>query len=399
MNPSDNIVYPKIVSIDDHVNEPPELWLRRLPRKYLDVAPKVRREKVSYTNTDGTGGEEWGDVWHYEDVRVETKLYHVAADVPPAEIDFRPITYDQMQTACYDPKERLAIMDADGVDMSLCFPQFFVRFCGQRFNEAKDKELALACVRAYNDWLYEEWEGGSGGRLFGVTIIPLWDPHLAAAEVRRNAARGARAVAFSELPAKLGLPSMYSGSWEPFLAACAETDTLVCIHIGSSSSNLTSSDDAPIGVVNVNHYAYVSLSLTDWILCGAFARHPKLRVMYSEGQAGWIPYLLGRLDVKWHEGYSGLDEVCSLVPEPPSSYFKDHVFACVTQDPAASMFIDTIGVDNICFETDYPHPDSSFPKSIEVAKRQFAGLNQAQINKVIHDNGRKLLDPTYVPAR
>jgi predicted TIM-barrel fold metal-dependent hydrolase len=94
-----------------------------------------------------------------------------------------------------------------------------------------------------------------------------------------------------------------------------------------------------------------------------------------------------------------LDEVCSLVPELPSSYFKDHVFACVTQDPAASMFIDTIGVDNICFETDYPHPDSSFPNSIEVAKRQFAGLNQAQINKVIHDNGRKLLDPTYVPAR
>jgi predicted TIM-barrel fold metal-dependent hydrolase len=393
------IVIPKIVSIDDHVNEPPELWQNRLPSKFREIGPRVVREKVPYVNTDGYAGEAWGDVWRYEDVKVETKLYHVAADVPPSEIDMRPITYDDMQTACYDPAERLAVMDRDGVAASLCFPQFFVRFCGQRFNEAKDKDLALRCVRAYNDWLHEEWEGGSGGRLYGATIIPLWDANLAAAEVRRNAARGARAVTFSELPTRLGLPSMYSGAWEPFFEACAETDTLICIHIGSSSTNLTSSDDAPIGVINVNHYAFVSLSLTDWILSGVFVRHPRLRVMYSEGQAGWIPYLLGRLDVKWREGYGSLDGVRKLVPELPSSYFKDHVFACVTQDPAASMFIDTVGVDNICFETDYPHPDSSFPNSVEVARQQFAGLNQEQVNKVVHDNGRRLLDPSYKRTR
>jgi predicted TIM-barrel fold metal-dependent hydrolase len=282
--------------------------------------------------------------------------------------------------------------------MSLCFPQFFVRFCGQRFNEAKDKDLALRCVQAYNDWLHEVWEGRSDGRLFGATIIPLWDPQLAATEVRRNAARGARAVTFSELPSKLGLPSMYSRAWEPFLRACDETGTIVCIHIGSSSSNLTSSDDAPIGVVNANHYAFVSLSLSDWILCGAFERYKNLRVMYSEGQAGWIPYLLGRLDVKWHEGYAALDQVSSLVPNPPSSYFKDHVFACVTQDPAAMMFIESVGEDNICFETDYPHPDSSFPNSVDVARRQFGSLTQQQLNKVVHDNGRRLLDPSHIPS-
>jgi predicted TIM-barrel fold metal-dependent hydrolase len=392
-----DLVMPKIISIDDHVNEPPDLWTNRLPKEFHDVGPRVVREKVEYQNIDGVTREAWGDVWRYEDVTVGMQLYHVAADVPPADVDMRPITYDDMQTACYDPVERLKIMDADGVQMSLNFPQFFVRFCGQRFNEAKDKDLALKCVRAYNDWLHEEWEGRSDGRLFGATIIPLWDPVLAAEEVRRNAARGARAVTFSELPAKLGLPSMYSGSWEPFLQACDETGMLVCIHIGSSSSNLTSSDDAPIGVVNANHYAFMSLSLSDWILCGAFERYPNLKVMYSEGQAGWIPYLLGRLDVKWHEGYEALDQVSSLVPNPPSTYFKDHVFACVTQDPAAMMFIESVGVDNICFETDYPHPDSSFPNSVEIATRQFSMLTQSQLNKVIHDNGRKLLDPTWTP--
>jgi predicted TIM-barrel fold metal-dependent hydrolase len=387
-----SIVVPPIVSIDDHVNEPPTLWTDRLPGHRRDVAPRVVREKVSYTNIDGVTREAWGDVWHYEDVAVPMQLYHVAADVPPAEVDMRPITYEDMDDACYDAKARLRIMDADGVEASLCFPQFFVRFCGQRFNEAKDKTLALDCVRAYNDWLHDEWEGQSGGRLFGATIIPLWDPALAAEEVRRNAARGAKAVTFSELPSKLGLPSMYSGSWEPFLEACDETGMMVCIHIGSSSSNLTSSDDAPIGVVNANHYAFMSLSLTDWILSGAFERHQNLRVMYSEGQAGWIPYLLGRLDVKWHEGYEALDQVSSLVPRPPSTYFKDHVFACVTQDPAAMMFIETVGTDNICFETDFPHPDSSFPNSVEVARRQFADLTQEQVDKVVHDNGARLLD-------
>ena len=391
------LTFPKIVSVDDHVNEPPLLWVDRLPREFHSVGPRVVRERVPYQNADGFRGEAWGDVWLYEDVRVPMHLFHVAADVPPSEVDMRPITYDEMQTACYDPVERLAIMDRDGVEASLCFPQFFVRFCGQRFLEAKDKDLALRGVRAYNDWLHEEWEAGSGGRLHGATVAPLWDPYLAAAEVRRNAARGARAVSFSELPTRLGLPSMYSGQWEPFFAACAETDTLVCIHIGSSSTNLTSSDDAPIGLINVNHYAFVSLSLTDWILSGVFVRHPKLRVMYSEGQAGWIPYLLGRLDVKWREGYDGVDEVSKLVPELPSSYFKDHVFACVTQDPAASMFIEAVGEDNICFETDYPHPDSSYPNSVEVAKQQFAGLTQEQLDKVVHHNGRKLLDPTYTP--
>nr|WP_311984689.1 amidohydrolase family protein [Parafrankia sp. CH37] len=99
----------------------------------------------------------------------------------------------------------------------------FPRFCGQTFAEARDTDLALACVRAYNDWMIDEWCADSGGRLIPLCLIPLWDAELAAAEVRRNAARGCRAVCFSEIPPHLGLPSIHSGSWEPFLAACVDT--------------------------------------------------------------------------------------------------------------------------------------------------------------------------------
>ena len=133
-----------------------------------------------------------------------------------------PITYDEMRPGCYEPKARVADNDANWVEASLCFPTF-PRFCGQTFLEAKDKELAEACVVAYNDFMVEEWCGDSGGKLIPLCIIPLWDAELAAAEVRRNAARGVRAVCFSEIPPHLGLPSIHSGYWDPFFAACEET--------------------------------------------------------------------------------------------------------------------------------------------------------------------------------
>ena len=145
-----------------------------------------------------------------------------------------PITYDEMRPGCYEPKARVEDMEMNWVEASLCFPTF-PRFCGQTFLEAKDRELAHACVLAYNDWMVEEWCGDSDGKLIPLIIIPLWDAQLAADEVRRNAARGVHAVCFSEIPPKLGLPSIHSGDWDPFFAACQETNTVVCMHIGSSS--------------------------------------------------------------------------------------------------------------------------------------------------------------------
>ncbi len=204
-----------------------------------------------------------------------------------------PITYDEMRDGCYDPKARLLDMEIDHVDSSLCFPTM-PRFCGQTFSEAADRELALECVYAYNNWMVEEWCGDAGGRLIPLPIVPLWDVELAAAEVRRNAARGVTAVAFSEIPAKLGLPSLHSGYWEPFFAACAETGTVVCMHIGSSSQMPATSPDAPAAVAATLSFGNAMSSLTDYLFSGVLVRHPDLRLAYSEGQIGWIPYILER---------------------------------------------------------------------------------------------------------
>jgi predicted TIM-barrel fold metal-dependent hydrolase len=236
----------------------------------------------------------------------------------------------------------------------------------------------------------EEWQWPSAGRIVGAVIVPLWDAALAAEEVRRTAHRGARAVAFTEIPAWLGLPSMYSREWDPFLEACQETQMVINVHIGSAGQITTSSVDAPPAVGIANYYVNSSLSLTDWLLCGAFARFPRLKVAFSEGQAGWLPYLANRLDGMWRGG-KAFNEVSDRLPQPPSVYLPTNVFLCVFDDPSALAALDFIGDDNLLFETDYPHADGSWPDSRSAAWRQTGSWSKELREKVIQLNGRRLL--------
>jgi predicted TIM-barrel fold metal-dependent hydrolase len=388
---NDDVEIPWIISVDDHIQEPPTLWTDRLPARYADAAPQVRREEVEHTNSRGETSKRWCDVWYYADQRFPMVAEYAAADAAAETLDSDPITFDEMRPGTYVAAERVRDMDLDHVEKSLGFPNGWVRFCGQRFLRGDDRELALQCVKAYNDFLVEEWSGPSSGRLLGVGIVPLWDGELAAQEVRRSAARGIRAVAFSELPTRLGLPSIYSGHWDKFIDACDETGTVICMHIGSSSTSAVSSDDAPRGVAAICNFTNSALSMADWLLSGIIARRPNIRLMYSEAQAGWIPFMMARLDRKWSEGYAAYGITREALPELPSTYFQNQIFACVTDDPAAVMFMDRFGSGNLCYETDYPHPDGSFPNSEAVARKLFSGLSPENIYKIVRGNAERLL--------
>src|SRR3954465_7204437 len=292
---------PKIVSVDDHVVEPPHVWQRWLPAAYRDRGPRVERRGIAgmkhvgggvYEQTFSDDGPK-ADCWLYEDLVYIHKRHVAAVGFDRDDMSMSPITYDEMRPGCYDPKARLDDMDMNWVEASLCFPTF-PRFCGQTFLEAKDRELAHACVVAYNDWMVEEWCGDSGGALIPLTLIPLWDAQLAADEVRRNAARGVRAVCFSEIPPKLGLPSIHSGEWDPFFTACQETSTVVCMHIGSSSQMPATSGDAPVAVAATLSFNNAMASLSDFLFSGVLVRFPTLKLAYSEGQIGWLPSVLER---------------------------------------------------------------------------------------------------------
>jgi predicted TIM-barrel fold metal-dependent hydrolase len=228
---------PKIISVDDHVVEPAHLWQTWLPPKYRDRGPRIERRGVRAIEFAGAAAyrEQFddespmkADTWVYENLIYTHKRMVAAVGYPRDEMTMTPITYDDMRPGCYDPKARLEDMDVNWVEASACYPTF-PRFCGQSFAEAADKELALACVEAYNNWMVEEWCGDSGGRLIPICLIPLWDVPEAAAEVRRNAARGVHAVAFSELPIHLGLPSIHSGHWDPFFEACTSARRHGCL--------------------------------------------------------------------------------------------------------------------------------------------------------------------------
>jgi predicted TIM-barrel fold metal-dependent hydrolase len=384
---------PGIVSVDDHVVEPPTLWTERMRGRDADVVPHLVRKQVprnaAYPAVGSSDELVWADVWVYEDVEVPLVRAFQSAGMDQSEVDLVPMTLDEAREGGYDRDARLADMDLDGIEAAVCFPNNFVRFCGQRFLEAKDKNVAIECVRAFNDFLLEEWQAPSDGRLIASTIIPLWDVSAAVAEVHRNAARGGRAVCFSEIPARLGLPSMYSGYWEPFFAACSETSTVINMHIGSSSTQHTTSSDAPPGVRIANHFSNSAFSLTDWLYSGVFIRNPNLKVAYSEGQAGWIPFLVHRLDALWSPGRDYRNPEPPL-PQPPSTYLADHVYACVFDDLDCLRHLDVLGTDNLCFEADYPHPDGSWPNSRQKALAQTTGLSTELRDKILRYNAARL---------
>ena len=166
-----------LISVDDHVLEPPDLWTSRLPAKYHEQAPHLI--------LDDTGGH----VWAYEDLRERVSGLAAVAGTNKDTWTIGSTNYDDMRPGYYDSVARIADLDEAGILASMCFPSF-ARFCGQAFWEAKDKDLALLCVRAYNDWMVEQWCGSAPGRYIPLIIIPLWDPQEAATEIRRNAARG-----------------------------------------------------------------------------------------------------------------------------------------------------------------------------------------------------------------
>ncbi len=389
---------PKIISVDDHIVEPPHVWRDWLPQKFKDDGPRVERRGIERIWVSGPGPKyehEFADdgtpadCWVFGSYIYVIKRTIAAVGYSREEMDLTAVTYEDIRPGCYEPKARLEDMDANWVDASLSFPTF-PRFCGQALYEGTtDRDLSLACVQAYNDWMVEEWCGDSGGRLIPLCLVPMWDADLAAAEVRRNAARGVHAAAFSEIPAKLGFPSIHSGYWDPFFQACDETSTALCMHIGSSSTVPSTSTDAPTPVNATLIFNNAMASLADFVWSGVLARFPNLKLAYSESQIGWIPFMLERMDAKWRDARAWLGD--GGLTEPPSFYYFRQVYGCFFDDAFGIRSRYDIGVDNITFETDYPHVDSTWPNTKAVAERLFDAVPDDEIYKMVRGNAIRLL--------
>ncbi len=396
-----------IVSVDDHVIEPPNLWTDRVASRDRERAPRP------LLGDDGTL------YWTYESVRtpIARTTFQAAMNVEEASLGYIS-SYDELERGFYDSKERTKAMDRDNVLASLCFP-LFPRYCGQTFYEANDKQFALVCLQAYNDWMIDEWAGSVPGRFIPLVIVPLWDPVLAAAEVMRCAGKGAKAIAFSENPSRLGLPSLHDAGnyWNPLLSAANETGMPLCIHFGSSSSLPKTSPDAPLFVTGTLAPTNLMGAMVDWIFSGKLidgdrSPYPNLKICLSEGGIGWIPYILERCDMQvevrpyladgdWEvDAATGAKAAITSRGRrfgvPPSEVFRRHIYGCFIDDKFGARQITQIGVDNVMLETDYPHGDSSFPSSLSRAQKSLDHLSEADRFKVMRGNACRVFN--FEPA-
>ena len=272
------------------------------------------------------------------------------------------MAYDEMRRGCWDVHERVKDMNAGGVLASLNFPSF-PGFAGRLFAAIDDKDLALAVIRAYNDWHIDEWCGAYPDRFLPMALPVLWDPELAADEVRRTAAKGCHSVTFTENPALLDYPSFHSDAWDPFWAAATDTGTVVSIHLGSGGKLVQTSADAPVDVMMTLQPMVVCQCAADIMWSKIPATFPGIRFALSEGGTGWIPYFLERIDRTYdlHHLWTGQDFGSKL----PSEIFREHFLTCFIDDPVGVQLRDRIGIDNVSWELDYPHADSAWPHAPE----------------------------------
>jgi predicted TIM-barrel fold metal-dependent hydrolase len=391
------VTLPKLVSPDDHIQAPAHVWRDRLPAKWRDLGPTVKRLEGAavigpgYIGFEERAGGRLADVWHYEDLQIPIVRIAAASGAPRTEIDGRPVTYEEIEPGCYDQKARLAAMDAAGVEASVCYPNMEVRFCGQTFSLAKDKELALLCIKAYNDFIHEEWVTGSGGRLVGMGIVPLWDAQLAAAEAHRLAGLGFRSITFSEGPHLLGFPSIFSGFYDPLFAECEASELVLSLHIGTGAFAMLAPDMAG-AVPNVVASFNSGYTLTDWLFSGLLQKYPRLKIVLAESQLAWVPYILSRADYVWGEmrGEGFTNIAADTMPHPPSYYFQQNIWLTFFRDPVGLTLLDHIGVDKVMYEVDFPHTDSSWPNSYDTAVEMTAGLADADRAKVMAETARAL---------
>jgi predicted TIM-barrel fold metal-dependent hydrolase len=359
-----------LISVDDHVVEPRNLFDGRVPAKYADQAPRV------ITRDDGA------DVWLYEGKEITLSGLNAVAGKTPEEYSWAPTSYGAVRAGCYDQNARVADMNRNGVLASMCFPSF-ARFCGDVFCEAADKEAAAALVGAYNDWHIDDWCASSPGRFIPLAILPFWDPAKAAAEVARVAAKGCYAVTFPEDPTGFGLPSFHDTFWDPFYAACVDNDVLACLHIGTANRfNLP--EGAPIDVALSLTGLTAVHSFTNILWSPLLNRFPSMRFVLSEGGIGWLPSTLERVDEVYrrHRFWTGQD----LGGQLPSERAREVFTYCFIEDQAGIRDRELIGVDNITWECDYPHSASTWPLAAESVAEQLAGLTDDEVDKITWRN-------------
>ena len=362
-----------VISVDDHLVEPRDMFEGRLPAKLQDRAPKIVETSKGH------------EVWEFDGKKFSQVGQNAIAGRKREDIEIEPFRFEEMRKACWDIHERIKDMDINGIWGSLNFPSMITGFCGRVYSQCSDPELGLAVTRAFNDWVFEEWWSPYPDRIIPLGITWLPDLEIAAEEIRRNAERGFRSVTLPERPHNLGLPSIFLPDWEPVIRACVETDTVISLHVGSSGMG-----EYPAGCPGVELGAtlFGSLSLVacaEWLWSGWPLKYPDLKIAMSEGGIGWVAMLVDRLDnIIDRAGYGlGWDI-------RPADVLRRNFWWCTIDDPSTIDTRHTIGVENIMVEADYPHSDGTWPDTQDVIEKYWGHIPAHELRQMCSENAARL---------
>ena len=362
-----------IVSVDDHITEPPDVFTSVMSGPALATAPKLM------TDPDGANH------WEYQGVKVPSIGLNAVVGRPKEEYGMEPTSLDQLRKGCWDVHARIEDMNVNGIAASLNFASA-MGLDGSMFYRAKDKEQALIHLQAYNDWHIDVWCGTYPGRFIPCAILPFWDMDLMVGELKRVAAKGCTAVSINENPTKCGLPSIHDAYWEPLWKAVTDLDITICLHIGGGNPAPHASMDSPIEAWITTMPMSIVVGASDWLHLEALNRYPTMRIALSEGSIGWVPYFLERADFA-HEQHKAWTN--SKFETKPSDLFRKHFMNCFIEDAFGLKNVDELGEDVIAYECDYPHSDTLWPQSPERFWATAKHLKPEVIDKITHLNAMR----------
>jgi predicted TIM-barrel fold metal-dependent hydrolase len=376
-----------VVDADSHWTETRDLFTARAPEKYRDRVPRV--EVVD-------GVESW-----VMDGRVLGRfsacgvIDHDGNKSSSYEA-LRVWSMEQITPGAYDPKVRLEVMDRFGIDAQVIFPSGIG--LGGQFLAADDDVLNRLVFELYND-RQAEIQAESANRLLPLPLMPAYDVDACVTEAKRVAAMGARGVNMTSDPHDLGAPDLASREWDRFWETCVELQLPVHFHIGASVTGMTffgsypwpsHDDDTKLAIGGTLLFIGNARVVTNLILSGMFDRHPDLKMVSVESGCGWIPFILETLDYEMAEN---APDSLKRLKKLPSEYFQSNLYATFWFENnfgRLADLIDTVGSDNIMFETDYPHPTCLYPDPLEAVEAKMSVLDADTRNKILGENARKL---------
>jgi predicted TIM-barrel fold metal-dependent hydrolase len=361
-----------LVSIDDHIIEPPDLFENHMPEKYKADGPQFQRLPNGI------------DQWVFQGEIMGTTGLGATASWPRTEWGFDPVGLAEMRPGCYNMHERIRDMNANGVLASMNFPTS-AGFAGAWLAGKPDRKLSAIAVSAYNDWQIDELAGSYPGRIIPMGLLPLWDTEACIAELDRIGAKGCTSVSFPETPYANDLPGFYGDHWDGVLEAAQRNGIVLSMHIGGGFNLLKRPEGANADQLIMLSPQLSAVACTDLIASGTFKKFPELRVAMSEGGIGWVPFLLDRMDKHmWNQSWTGLD----IGGASGTEIWRKNFLGCFISEPSNLRLIDRMGEETVSWECDYPHSDSTWPKSPEdlMGELEAAGISDALIHKITWEN-------------